>query len=911
MKLLFNHGHTRTGDANTCVGMSTIGSVRSSSTQYCSAAHTTIKAWLLVVVIGVMGVSHIVCAESSFDPYGTGYKWGGIENGVSYRYSRPPYVYTAQDSNGNTVSYTYNYYYESNGNFKGPWYIGDRFVNGGHIQGWRGPFVAPTSPYSPKGRFICPVTINGAKMVGVYGPAFMGATITELVIQSPMTTLGIGAFSYCTNLLSVSLPQTLTSLHSVQSGMTKGVFENCEKLSWIDLPPSLVEVDSYTFSKCRALKGITIPYRVTNVNASVFSHCSTLKYTAIEAPAITKMDLSAWSNCTNMVAVFCKGDEPFYVTNSNALDTASSAMTFYVPMGKQWTCDVVNSTRRWPKGALGGKRIVFWNTSDIITNANALGISVSSVGTTGKNSVTINTKLSPSVVFYTTNGIAATYGDALYEGTFEIPTGTCVNAIAIGTNGNIAVARTLSELPPGSVSVSGYSGVYDGLGHGISVAAPQKAQVGYSFSEIGPFVEALELTNACTNVRIWCEVSASGYLPQTNSATVSIARKPIYGATVSLGNALAYTGNEQTQRINSVYVDGLPVTYSVVGNTATDRGEHMMTIIGEGNFMGSIEKSYSIQDFAINARQRYPWNGLVDLNFTITGTSGTKYDTSFTAKDMVGNTNIAMRTIRKADGTSAAATEQLLPGTYNWVWDAAADLPKDFKCDRVTVTGTAEEGHGKVQLWAGGPYWATTNIGATKPEEYGDYFWWGDTIGYKRANNKWVASDGSSSDFSFYDKSTCNQYHTTLRNNGWTTSGDVLTPEHDAARVHWGGGWRMPTFKEFKNLIDKCDWTWSTVNGIKGYIVRGRSGYASANIFLPAAGFTYEKNYVGAGANGYYWSSVPNCDGYSTLGYGTSCRLTFSLSSQSYSTSGYTDYNSDNCSQRYYGLSVRPVQNAK
>ena len=91
----------------------------------------------------------------------------------------------------------------------------------------------------------------------------------------------------------------------------------------------------------------------------------------------------------------------------------------------------------------------------------------------------------------------------------------------------------------------------------------------------------------------------------------------------------------------------------------------------------------------VSARQRYPWNGLVDLHFTITGTSGTKYDTSFTAKDMVGNTNIAMRTIRKADGTAAAAKEQLLPGTYNWVWDAAADLPKDFKCDRVTVTATA------------------------------------------------------------------------------------------------------------------------------------------------------------------------------------------------------------------------------
>ena len=91
----------------------------------------------------------------------------------------------------------------------------------------------------------------------------------------------------------------------------------------------------------------------------------------------------------------------------------------------------------------------------------------------------------------------------------------------------------------------------------------------------------------------------------------------------------------------------------------------------------------------VSARQRYPWNGLVDINFTITGDAGTKYDTSFTAKDMVGNTNIAMRTIRKADGTAAAATEQLLPASYSWGWDTAADLPKGFKCNRVRVTGTA------------------------------------------------------------------------------------------------------------------------------------------------------------------------------------------------------------------------------
>ena len=93
----------------------------------------------------------------------------------------------------------------------------------------------------------------------------------------------------------------------------------------------------------------------------------------------------------------------------------------------------------------------------------------------------------------------------------------------------------------------------------------------------------------------------------------------------------------------------------------------------------------------VSAKQRYPWNGLVDLHFTITGDSGVKYDTSFTAKDMVGGTNITMATVRKADGTAAnMAQERLLPGTYRWVWDAASDLPKDWKCDRVTVTGKTE-----------------------------------------------------------------------------------------------------------------------------------------------------------------------------------------------------------------------------
>ena len=175
--------------------------------------------------------------------------------------------------------------------------------------------------------------------------------------------------------------------------------------------------------------------------------------------------------------------------------------------------------------------------------------------------------------------------------------------------------------------------------------------------------------------------------------------------------------------------------------------------------------------------------------------------------------------------------------------------------------------HDKVQLWEGGPYWADTNIGADKPWEYGYYFWWGDTIGYKRENNTWVGSDGSSLEFSPDDGmtswETMDKNIATLQSEGWITADEILSSEYDAAQVQWGGGWRMPTRKELDDLICKCDWIWTKMNGINGWVIHGRGDYASASIFLPAAGSaTFLTNYSGFPrhncSEGCYWSSVPS-----------------------------------------------------
>ena len=90
-----------------------------------------------------------------------------------------------------------------------------------------------------------------------------------------------------------------------------------------------------------------------------------------------------------------------------------------------------------------------------------------------------------------------------------------------------------------------------------------------------------------------------------------------------------------------------------------------------------------------------------------------------------------------------------------------------------------------------------------------------------------------------------------MRGEGWLTAADVLAPEHDAAQVQWGDGWRMPTHSELVAL-SFCNWTWTTVNGVSGYVIVGRDAYASNSIFLPCNGAS-----VGVGSSVPLWD--PDC----------------------------------------------------
>ena len=202
--------------------------------------------------------------------------------------------------------------------------------------------------------------------------------------------------------------------------------------------------------------------------------------------------------------------------------------------------------------------------------------------------------------------------------------------------------------------------------------------------------------------------------------------------------------------------------------------------------------------------------------------------------------------------------------------------------------------------------WATFNVGASKPEEYGDYFAWGEVepyyeAGYAQVNPEthWKSDklDGYSwtsykfcIEGNYYEDVKFSKYNKTYTL-GEEVENIVLDPEDDVAHVMWGNDWRMPTRAEFDEIFYYCKWTNIIQNGVNGYLVTSKkAGYEDRSIFLPASGYRLGKNLYSFGDKGYYWLSSLNTIPYESVSF------YFGLNNNGWDTS-----------LRECGYSVRPV----
>ena len=245
-------------------------------------------------------------------------------------------------------------------------------------------------------------------------------------------------------------------------------------------------------------------------------------------------------------------------------------------------------------------------------------------------------------------------------------------------------------------------------------------------------------------------------------------------------------------------------------------------------------------------------------------------------------------------------------GAYDYEWSNAAAITLEAgKTYDLAVSVTAAppkpsiNGHEYVDM-GNGLKWATCNVGAMNPWDYGDYFAWGETTtkdNYNWGTYKWMQSGQSS--WEYITRYTIADGQT---EGIWYSSGTFVGDNKrsfeeydyvdDAARQNWGGNWRTPTDAEWTWLRENCTWTWTTQNGVNGMLVRSNiASYTDNTIFLPAAGLWYYAFLNSKGSYGYYWSS-------SLDESGSDCAKSVSFFSEK-----ILRYDEERC----YGQSVRPV----
>lgn len=275
---------------------------------------------------------------------------------------------------------------------------------------------------------------------------------------------------------------------------------------------------------------------------------------------------------------------------------------------------------------------------------------------------------------------------------------------------------------------------------------------------------------------------------------------------------------------------------------------------------------------SVTAQQRYPWNGNVDIVVTLSGASNdvARAECVFAATNSATKAALPVAHVTPEGEVAGSGTAW----TRRFVWDATADVG-EVKIADVALSVEAEMPLGGVQLWENGPYWAECNVGASKPEEYGYYFWWGDTVGYTPEGGTWtddsyfrgvtwISSKGTlmdSSPFNYRTNPTYNKTILQLQLDGYVDSTGNLVAEHDAATVHLGAPWRMPTTEEFDALLRNCTISLITTKGVNGLLVKGMGAFATKSIFLPAAGYGSLSTLNHCGSQfGFYWSSTPYWD---------------------------------------------------
>ena len=778
----------------------------------------------------------------------------------------------------------------------------------------------------------CLSTVIPASVACIGDWAFSGCRgLTSMTIPVAVTWIGMEAFSYCSGLTSLVVENGNTTYDSrdncnaIIETESNTLIAGCRNTV---IPNTVTSIEDWAFAGCQGLTSIIIPNSVTHIRAAAFSECFDL--TSVTIPnSVTLIGGQAFYLCNSLTDVYCHIVDPSSVSMGRNV--------FY-----SVTCDPSTRTLHVPQGTAAAYQAEDnWCTSfgHIVDD---LAIGAGRVDFTGGQYPAIvvkphvSTGLDNIFVIYDTEGVAMNFtantDDTVVWDRLDYSSGQLVieeitDIIHTGnvTTLNQVIPNTCYRIAVGNdniyycwvVNYADYCLELNDLS--ITNESPcdlLKLNVDGHGDFINYFTvngdeQVLDRDIKLTyNTLEWDDTSCSWQERETVES---------YFALWSGGFIAPPLCNTVFEIVGDRFLEEWGIREAVVSeyfytqavdcrSTAVQEGDEE-GINGELGGIAPVHIMFS--GYPTDAVAHRVWEMAIDPDFENVVQQFNQDELDYTFND-TGTYYVRYRVANEA-GTCEARSDTyvitvsgLLQGDVNRdgcvdiadinaVTDIilgiesptfAADVNSDREitiADMNAIIDIILRGYGEHEFvdlgLPSGTLWATCNIGANSPEEYGDYFAWGETEPkevYDDINYKW--RDGH-----------CNltKYCTNSRW-GIVDNKTKLDREDDAAWVNWGPSWHMPTLEQIRELNDECRHQQTQINGVKGYLLTGPNGNS---IFLPAAGYRDNSSLVDAGSRGNYWQSRLDTNN------GMAYSMDFDLSSWGWGDRG-----------RSQGMSVRAVR---
>ena len=752
---------------------------------------------------------------------------------------------------------------------------------------------------------------NSVTSIGEY--AFCGCSgLTSVTIPNSVTSIGNSAFLECSGLTSVTIPNSVTSIG-------ENAFCGCSGLTSVTIPNSVTSIGNSAFLECSGLTSVTIPNSVTSIGEGAFWACYNLIYenyngayylgnadspyfalidgygvsgsynikagckliadaafsyneslTSINIPnTVTTIGNNAFEGCTNLTSI--RIPTSLNRVKPGAFNGCTSLSKVIVTDIAAW-CGIIYEGDNWEGDFPMGRAHHLYSDEDTEITEVVIPNGVTRIEPRAFRDAQFVTSVTiPNSVRY--------IGSDAFRGMLHLTSINLPNGITSIESCTFDDCQTLPTVTiPSGVTSIGHRAFYN-CGSLASVNIPEgvtkiDSEALHSCSSLTSITIPESMDSLEVSAFYGCSSLTSVTIPNVLTYVGPYAFAWCTGLTdVTIGSgvtSIEFGAFEDCSSLTSVTVKN-PTPVAIADNVFSNRANATLYVP-----YGS-KAAYKAADYWKE------FNEIVEAANPNPEPEVTKGDLNDDGKvsitDVVMIIDVMAGTITDANKVAAADVN----GDGNV---SITDCVAAIDLIAADYGGETPDGHAWVDLGLpSGTLWATCNVGASSPEEYGDYFAWGETE--PKSDYSWSTykyCEGSNKTMTKYCTQSSYGY------NGFTDNLTELQPEDDAATANWGSDWQMPSREQIQELWNSSYTTteWTQVNGVYGRKITSNSNGNS--IFLPADGYRDDTSLNEAGSGGGGWSRSLY----------TSNRAYY-LYFHSYNIDCFYNY-------RYLGLSVRPVR---